>query len=72
MTDNDNQRPTRRTSGPLWEMLAQAGFSDAEIRRSVHFFTRGLNADMVHVVGSNVLYQWEQETEKFLSTREGR
>jgi hypothetical protein len=53
-------------------MLAQAGFSDAEIRRSVHFFTRGLNADMVHVVGSNVLYQWEQETEKFLSTREGR
>lgn len=53
-------------------MLAQAGLPDKDTRRVTYFFTRRLNADMVPVVGSNRLYQWEQEMEQFLSTKEGR
>lgn len=61
---------SRRTTGPLWEMMADAGFSDRDIRLVTYHFTRRLNKDMVPVVGSKQLYQWEQEMEKFLSTRE--
>lgn len=66
----DNQ--SRRTQGPVWEMMAEAGFSDKDIRRVTYHFTRRLYPDMKLIVGSNRLYQWEQEMEHFLSTKEGR
>jgi hypothetical protein len=55
---------------PLWQALHESGFAHAEVRRIVHTFTRKINADMVHVVGNKVLYQWEQDMEAFLKDKE--